>query len=389
MTVTNSSPDKFKYPSLNGLRAISILLVILYHSDHKYHILEQAFQNKLLQPFVNILRDGQLGVNVFFVISGFLITSLLLTEERKTQTVSLKYFYIRRTLRIFPAYYFYLLVLLVLHLSNIIYINNHAWWTAITYTKYFNWNLDWFTGHAWSLSIEEHFYLLYPLLFISGDKVRKTAAISFVLIVPAIKVFMYYHPVHLQWINDLTIFKRIDAIAIGCLIALYKDKLLSLLSNNFKLLFYASCLGIFLLPYLPGINQKLNLHLGFIILPFGSTIGTIANILICIILLYSVFVHQGWWFRLLNSKVLNYIGLLSYSIYLWQQLFISGKLLNYWVTSFPQNLIFVFGAALFSYYCIERPFLKLKDKFQKTKGDLPTGTLAAMRADMGTSASHH
>ena len=99
-----------KYASINGLRAISIFLVLTHHCILQYNVFGNFAHIKWLQPFIKLLNDGQLGVNVFFVISGFLITSLMLQEEAKTKTVSLKNFYIRRTLRIFPAYYFLLLI---------------------------------------------------------------------------------------------------------------------------------------------------------------------------------------------------------------------------------------------------------------------------------------
>ena len=154
-----------KYESINGLRAISIFLVLTHHFILQYNILKNFKDVRWMGPILKLLNDGQLGVNVFFVISGFLITSLLLQEEAKTKRVSLKNFYIRRTLRIFPAYYFLLLVYFILQLLGYIHISNQAWLTSVTYTKYFNWSADWYTRHAWSLSIEEHFYILWPLIF--------------------------------------------------------------------------------------------------------------------------------------------------------------------------------------------------------------------------------
>lgn len=347
------------YPSLNGLRAISIFFVIFHHLEIRNNIFSKHFPS--LSLLNNFITDGQLGVNVFFVISGFLITSLLIKEEIRTGSISIKNFFIRRTLRIFPAYYFYLIVLFFLQLNNLIYITNSSWLTAVTYTKYFNWNLDWYTSHGWSLSIEEHFYLLFPLIFLLGNKWRKIATIIIIASVPLIKIYNYYYPI--SWLNDLTIFYRIDALAIGCLIGFYREILLEFFTKNFKALFYISILIIFFIGPLVTISQKLNLNLNFIIIPFGTRHGTISNICIGIILLYSIFEKRGIWFRLLNTKVLNTIGILSYSIYLWQQLFTSG--MKSWVTSFPINLFFIFSAALFSYHVIEKPFLKFKDKFHK------------------------
>src|SRR4051812_24348426 len=146
------------FPSLNGLRAISVLLVIAYHLKI-YFLYSQGID---LGENLSFFADGNLGVNVFFIISGFLITSLLLEEERMNSTISLKNFYIRRTIRIFPAYYFMLAVYFILQLCQVIHIGPSSWFTAVTYTKYFNADQDTVTAHAWSLSVEEHFYLLWP-----------------------------------------------------------------------------------------------------------------------------------------------------------------------------------------------------------------------------------
>ena len=349
-----------KYPSINGLRAISILFVIAHHLQIMDGVFNNLLQYQWLIPFVYFLADDYLGVNVFFVISSFLITSLLVEEEKQEGTISLKNFYIRRTLRIFPAYYFLLLVYFVLQLFGIIHLNGFSWLTSITYTKYINWWQDWFTAHAWSLSVEEQFYLLWPLLFLCGEKVRKNGAWVLMFVAPCFRLYSHYYP--LSWMNEMTLFTRVDAIAIGCLIALYKDKILELLSPHFGKVFLFSLLGLFLLSNLPNINNRLNLKLDFIFVPIAYTYGTMANVFIGAILLYSVFGAKKIWFKVLNSKIFNFIGMLSYSIYLWQQLFLSN--LNHWTTGFPQNLTFIFVAALLSFYCIEKPFLVLKEKFR-------------------------
>ncbi len=347
-----------KYASINGLRAISIFLVLTHHCILQYNIFGNLDGIIWLNPFLKLLNDGQLGVNVFFVISGFLITSLMLQEELKTNTVSLKNFYIRRTLRIFPAYYTLLTVYFIIQLLGYIHISRDVWLTSITYTKYFNWRDDWYTRHAWSLSIEEHFYILWPLIFLAGNKVRKYVAFSLVLTVPLIRLFTWYHPV--SWINELTIFKRIDAIAIGCVFALYKEKIVARIRPHWKTIFYFSIITLFFLRYFPYLANKV--HLKFIFIPLGTTHGTIANILIALIMMYSVFGPQGIWFKMLNLRLVNYMGLLSYSIYLWQEIFLYKS--DYWINEFPQNIILIFAVAMCSYHLIEKPFLKLKYKFQ-------------------------
>lgn len=349
--------EKLKYPSINGLRAISILLVLGHHLVIQNDLMTEALTNKWLKPFLLLLTNGPLGVNTFFVISGFLITSLMLQEELNTHTISLRKFYARRTLRIFPAYFFLLFVYLILQLLNYIYIPGNSWITAITYTKYFNWQSDFYTGHAWSLSVEEHFYLLWPLIFIAGDKPRKYIAMLMVCLVPIIRIPLHFHPV--AWMSELSIFTRIDAIAMGCLLALYKDEIIQKINGQWRKLFYLALISLLLLQFLPEITKEINV--GFVFIPFGDSFGTFANIFISIVILYSVFGPKSNWFNVLNSKVFNYIGLLSYSLYLWQQIFINKT--THWINQFPQNIIFVFAAAMFSYYLIEKPFLKLKKRF--------------------------
>lgn len=349
--------EPIKYPSINGLRAISIILVILHHLSFQEHVFSGTEKVKWLIPLTSILRDGHLGVNVFFVISGFLITSLLLNEETTTNTISLRNFYIRRTLRIFPAYYFLLFVYFILQMYQVVHISTASWVTAITYTKYFNWNLDWITAHAWSLSIEEHFYLFWPIIFIHARHFRKKTVIGLILTVPIIRVVLFFYPI--SWMDDLTIFTRIDSIATGCLFALYKDEILEKAQKHWQKVFYASVITIFSLPVLKIILSKINLD--FILIPFGTTHGTIANFMIGFLMMYSIFGPRKLWFNFLNLKIINYIGILSYSIYLWQQLFISGA--SNLGTTYPENLLFIFIIAMSSYHFIEKPFLKLKTKF--------------------------
>jgi peptidoglycan/LPS O-acetylase OafA/YrhL len=358
-----------RYPSLNGLRAISIILVILHHLSIQNDIFKNLSEVNSLQPLIYFLQDGHLGVNVFFVISGFLITSLLLQEEISTGTISLKNFYIRRSLRIFPAYFFLLFVYFLLQISGYIKITNSSWFTAITYTKYFNWDLDWQTAHFWSLSVEEHFYIFWPFVFIAGKKIRKNVVVVLILIVPLIRWCLNFYPI--GHMGELTIFRRIDAIAVGCFVALYKEEILKRISLHWTKIFYFSVVALFFLRYFQIFADKI--YLGFIVVPLGLTHGTIANILIALIMLYSVFGPHKIWYKVLNLKIVNYIGVLSYSIYLWQQLFIY-RTTNF-ENGFPQNLLFILLAAMCSYYIIERPFLKLKSKFSVGTEDLGNASL--------------
>ncbi len=348
-----------KLPSLNGLRALSIILVI---SDHLYL---KGFIHKLKFPFYinDIFFVGNFGVNIFFIISGFLITSLLIAEEEKNNSINLKNFYIRRTLRIFPAYYFLLLVYFILEINNIINIPKIAWLTSITYTKYFFNNVnDWYTGHTWSLCVEEHFYLFWPFLFTKGKRFRNISL--FILILVPIFYRFYLNlrfPDDSFWSHRFNIFSRIDAIAFGCLFAIYKERILEIINKRWNLVLVVSFIVIMIFNYFD--NKLPQEHIvKEIYYLFGGTYGTVANLAIACIMIVSVFgPKSSWWYIFLNNKYLNYIGILSYSIYLWQEIFINDTSLM--INHFPLNLLFIPLAALFSYYVIEKPFLKLKAKY--------------------------
>jgi peptidoglycan/LPS O-acetylase OafA/YrhL len=351
-------PNKTQLPSISGLRALSVITVVLFHLSDQFQDFFYEQPNFLVNTFIRFISDGYVGVNMFFVISGFLITLLLLEEEKNTGSISVKKFYIRRSLRIFPAYYFMLYVYLILQLLGVLNISSSSWLTAITYTKYFNWELDTLTAHAWSLSVEEQFYLVWPLIFLCGNKLRTYVPIILILAVAANRVFLHFHEV--AWMNNLTIFLRVDAIAIGCLLAIYKDRILQIPKKYWRITFYFSCLLLlFLRPSIRMIEQVPFLKAAW--LPIGTTFGAFANFLYAIILLYSVYGPHGIWFRFLNCRIANFVGKISYSIYLWHVLFMS--LQNVEFLNFPINLLITLMVAIASYYFIEKPFLNLKSRF--------------------------
>jgi peptidoglycan/LPS O-acetylase OafA/YrhL len=344
-------------PSLHGLRAISIILVILCH------IYIKVFKNQIGYDSLHWLEEmGPLGVNIFFVISGFLITTLLLKEENNSGTIQLKQFYLRRTLRIFPAYYFMLLVYGVLCIFNYIAISNASWLTAITYTKYFNFHLDWFTAHAWSLSVEEQFYLIWPLIFKYLPIHRNKIIVFIILLVPVVRTICFKYPI--IYFHDLSLFFRADALAIGCYTAFNYNKIVTILSKRFNSYLILLIISLIVLDNLYEWGYIFTSKIGYFTLPFGTLYGTCANIIIAAILVISINARHTVWFAFLNSKPLKYIGVLSYSLYLWQQLFLSNTA-NLVFTIWPYSLLFLGIAAWCSYQLIEKPFLKWKATFNK------------------------
>lgn len=356
MAETKLRTGKLYIPGLNGLRAISIMLVFLNH----FRLSNYSPIHNLPQPWI-FFTNGGLGVNIFFVISGYLITVLLMRERELIQTISLKKFYSRRALRIFPAYYFLLLCYFVLQLMHILHLPLISWITSLTYTRYF-YKTEWSTGHLWSLSVEEHFYLLWPLLF----KLRKNTKYNFlfvvVLLVPVVRV-LYDLVFHYKWMDTQSFFERADAIICGCILALHFEKISAIVNKlveKSRLFFFLPLVVLFLL-YLASNLDNLPQPLSILATAFGGTFGTIANIAIVFLVVVSIN-YKTAWSKFLNLRPMNFIGKISYSIYLWQEIFLSDSSRKY--VPFPLNICCIILMALFSYYVIEKPFLKIKTKYE-------------------------
>lgn len=331
-------------PSLDGLRTFSILCVLYAHVQLKnFHKLD--------------VPGGQIGVTIFFVISGYLITYLLLEEDKTYGSVSLTNFYIRRTLRIFPAYYFLLFVYGFLQIIGVLNFTSASWFTSLSYTKYFpipN-SSDWETGHFWSLSAEELFYLIWPFAFKYLKNYRTQFA--FLVILSAVGFRLFSN------INAMNLLTRADAMMVGVLIALYHPKILSLLNHLHRVNPVLLITPFVVLVGCVVFKRILHLPDSGLILAFAGSYGILTNICIGFIILISITFRDNLWYQLLNWKYISRFGIFSYSIYLWQQLFFSVSL-GFW-SSFPLNLFLIAVAAIASYYFIEQPFLRLKSRFIK------------------------
>ncbi|WP_442587326.1 acyltransferase family protein [Pedobacter sp. AW31-3R] len=352
-------------PSLNGLRAICILIVI---GDHLFlnHFIPRTAINKVLDV---ILYNGGLGVGVFFVISGFLITSLLIRENERQGSISLRSFYLRRSLRIFPAYYMLMAIYFMLQSAGYLHLSHLHWAAILTYTTQFIKDTPIEITHLWSLSVEEIFYLLWPLLFIlffkRGNLVYLYAAI---LLFPLLRLINYDYP---SFPYSKTILSSGDALLIGCLTAIKYKKISVWVIAHHRLVRLAfPLLAVFLFSEVyvyhlvsQSDQGSAQVFLRKTVLPVLNALcgdkGLLVNILIAFIIVYSINI-RNYWYRFLNLKVVNYIGLLSYSLYLWQEIFITPD--TYKNFSLPLVLCLIFITANLSYHCIEKPILLLKDK---------------------------
>ena len=387
-----TSIESFRLPSLDGWRAASIGLVLGAHSRRTV-----GFPSAL-NGACEWLFDGNLGVRVFFIISGFLITWLMICEFHEKGKVSLLHFYVRRALRILPVYCAFILVLMLLQRFTPYHQSAATWIGNITFTTNFVSEGNWASGHLWSLAVEEQFYLMWPSLFVMLSLARKFGRaililLAAILLAPLSRVItnvvgggsslqMSVLASYFDFItnpqspfaflrvvfNPFSFFNYFDCLAWGaaCAFLLARDReglRTHLLGGRLHL----TCgLGLVLIigPYVLG-----HLHLvKWIIGPLGSSLQSCG---FCLLLLQSVLCSDWGFYRVLNWRWIARIGVLSYSIYIWQQLFCADPALfafgPVWWMSFPGWLIAVFAVASVSYYGFERPLLKLRTHFRDIK----------------------
>lgn len=339
-----------RIPSLDGFRAVSILLVLACH----------GFQTcpTLPRSLLSVAAKGAIGVDFFFVISGFLITLLLLREQERSGKVSLAGFYKRRMLRILPAWAVYLGFVFVLTRLGFARLTPAQWTAALTYTMNFVEQSPslWVVGHLWSLSVEEHFYLLWPLtLALLGPKRSLRLLLVVIVLSPFVRCALFWKaPAY--WSIDFVTPARLDTIGIGCLLAF--------LCRSRRGVRLAAGLGrhIHLVLLLSTALLVLSIGVRSRWWQYGFTLGyPLEACCIAVMLLAGASAPLSWAGRLLNCRFAAGLGILSYSLYLWQQPFLNYQASD-WFCRWPINLVLAVAVALASYFLVERPFLNLKER---------------------------
>jgi peptidoglycan/LPS O-acetylase OafA/YrhL len=352
---------KEKLPSLDGWRAVSISLVLAAHC-----VFSGGFSRKLV-PALEITGAGGLGVRCFFVISGFLITWLLVSEYEKAGRISLYKFYVRRALRIFPVYFTYLGVLAFFtHFRQ----STPAWIGNVTYTTNFV-GSGFSTFHLWSLGVEEQFYLLWPALLVLSVASRKNLwriLLIPLLIAPVVRLLYckHWYPMQMDWLfQGYSFFSKFDSLAYGCIGSLLffyqRERVESFYQRHSNLISW----GAATLIVLPMALQQLHFPARLQAAMFDSMQATGFMAL----LLQSILYPDKGFFRALNWRWVRHIGVLSYSIYIWQQMFCGTKASVFssesaWWIQFPMWIPVTLLVAHISYYLLERPFFSLREKFR-------------------------
>ena len=351
---TNALSPKASFgfiPGLDGLRALSVLIVLIAHMG------------------LNHIVPGGFGVTVFFFISGFLITRLLIAEQESGGRVNLSKFYTRRLIRLYPALLFMLVITSAISgvfgyglparnevLAAVFYFTNfyqvHS--ANIGYAPLMSWT------PLWSLAVEEHFYLLFPLIVLMAGLVWRRLYLSVIAIIILVPMWRMYQFLNYSGsvadYNYMMTFARIDSIAWGCLltISLHRDGVEELKR---------------VIGYLPLVLVTLALLATFLIrdeafrwvLRFSVQGAVIFVLMLNLYYLASL----RWVFKILEFAPLVWIGMTSYALYLWHFPIYDyvHRIMDVSTMSIALTIALSFFMTAFSFYIVEQPFMRLRKKF--------------------------
>lgn len=369
-----AKPQKIFFENLDALRFICFLMVFLFHS---FHTQIPAISNHAVYQFVThtLFGNGNLGVNFFFVLSGFLITYLLLEEKRLNGRVNIRYFYVRRILRIWPLYFacvFFGFVIFPYLKSLLGQVPNETAnpWAYLFFVSNFDLIKSGLPdasmlGVLWSVAIEEQFYLFWPLFIGLVPTKRLPVLFGVILVLSLVFRALFPQPLYLEYhtlscIGDMTI-GAIGAYAV-LLLAGFKQYIANLSKRNWLAL------------YLLVVFIVLFRHLGYnypLWLPFERV--AVACVFLLVILEQNYAQHSL--FKLKRFKCISHLGKISYGLYC---LHFLGILIMLQISNLLQINQYLWGVllvetiiALFltiivseiSFHYLEKPFLALKKRF--------------------------
>lgn len=339
-------------PILDGLRAVAVFFVVFYHLGYER-------------------SPGGYGVIMFFVISGFLITWLLLKEHDRTHTIDLRQFYRRRTLRIFPAFYVYALVVI----GALLMTKRPVLWTqavaSLFYlTDYYNAILgdpNTAFSHTWSLAIEEQFYLVWPIFFLFLLRHRCNMARVLSVAIACIWIYRAFL-CYVVGVNQGYIYAafdtRCDALIVGCLLAvlLKEDRF-----PNVIIRFVSHPIGPILTLLLLVVVIYLPELVGKEIPRYRDVFGfLLAPPLIALAIIQLIAHHAALPWRWMETTPVKFLGKISYSLYLYQQIVLGP--VEHSLRALPRAVVVVacvfvtIAVASTSYYFVERPLMRWKRK---------------------------
>jgi peptidoglycan/LPS O-acetylase OafA/YrhL len=329
-------------PTLDGWRAVAVIAVVASHG------ISLTSPLRYLRPF------GPHGVYIFFVISGFLIASKLLEEEAKHGRPDLGAFYLRRLFRITPPAVVYLSVVVLLGLVGLLRPMSWLQWASCTfffqnYLGEFPGRLP-YTGHFWSLAVEEHFYLVLPLMLLLLGSVRLRRVVPLLCLAA----------IGWRWFDDHTGFMQ--QLFPGSHDAHRTDRCFDYLLWGVFLafLFRRASVRVALKKYLstPVWIGLAGVYVICVYRPPPFIGVTVEALVIAALLSGTVLRPDGLPGRMMEHPWMQFIGRISYSIYLWQQLFFVASFREpELLQRFPLNVVCTLACAIASYYWIEQPLI--------------------------------
>jgi len=357
-------PTRRHFQTFDALRFFSFFLVFLHHLP----IPEQSM-------FSFFSKSGGIGVSFFFVLSGFLISYILIFEKLHHQTISLKNFFIRRILRIWPLFYAMILfAFLTPYILEIIGLSSSSdegydpdWFYSIFFLENYKMMMtDTFPNVSplrlmWSLCVEEHFYIIWGLLFYFLP-IKKVLTFLFLSIVLANLVRLVYFNLE---INAIDVFSNIDYFAFGAIPAyllLLKNDVIEFISKKLEILKYPFLIFIFFLIFLiPNFNSEI----------INLIAPTLLGLSFCALITMTLSTKNILFIS--NQNILSKLGKYTYGLYLYHVIFINLFIQIFNKTAFKENwillslasLIFTILVSIASYHLFESPFLKKKKKFSK------------------------
>lgn len=376
MKNTNSSSSKVYFKNLNAIRCIAAFLVVIHHIEQFKDVFH--LPNSWSNPVVESI--GRLGVILFFVLSGFLISYLLFKEKEVTNTISIKDFYFRRILRIWPLYFLIIFASLFL-LPNLSFFTLEGFgkdevWNSLFYKiimfVFFLPNLVLnvygaipYASQTWSIGAEEQFYLVWPGL---NKKFNNKWALMFGVIVfyILVKFFIQFLPSQIKEVfKGFWLSTPIDCMAIGGLFALVIYDNSSVVLRIRKILF--SKITQIIVFIITSVFILINFHLPFLDKYFHFELYAI----LFGILISNFAANENRIFSLEN-KVSNYLGKISYGMYMYHPIIIVlcikigiiFNLLNNFVL-YPIIFLLVIMISSFSYEFYEKRFINKKAKYSK------------------------
>lgn len=353
-------------PALDGFRGVSILVVVAVHLLD----LNKEFRFSGSFSFV--------GVDLFFVLSGFLITSLLLQEWHRTRTVSLKAFYTRRALRLLPALMLMLLACLfcALLLGNPRDLRVYLSEMAATLLYYMNWKMAFGTEnvvllrHSWSLSIEEQFYLIWPVLLLLLLRRGTEKTLENALALTLLGAFLSWTIRALLYLGTAVELDRLycgldtraDSLLLGCAAGMWLKKSMPLTGAGIRRLRVAAplCLGgIVALGALFPMRSSFMYLLGWFLVSVFAAV-----IIVALVADRGTILH-----RCFENSWLVYVGKISYGLYLWHWPILRITDRFHWPIwqSAVINLALALLVAAASFRWFETPFLRVRRRFQRAE----------------------